>query len=157
MKEREKAYIAFFSMLLGEFRKHVDFLIKEISPIGASWMVIQNIPSSGPVMGYFTFTFSRSRRFRVELYLDLMDQEKTKAAFDLLYQQKERFKFEFGEIEWERLDNRRASRLAIYHDGYILDKKKHPELIKWAAMAMVKFRDALNDPAEEAILKVVGK
>jgi hypothetical protein len=85
-----------------------------------------------------------------------LDQIETKAVFDRLYAKKEQIEKQTGEIEWERLDNRRASRLALYHDGYIGDEKKHPELIKWAATGMVKFYKSLIEPVEKAIREVKG-
>ncbi|HLO16074.1 MAG TPA: DUF4268 domain-containing protein, partial [Anaerolineales bacterium] len=101
--------------------------------------------------------FTRTKKLRVELYLDLGDQEQTKAVFDKLLAQKDKFQSQLGQLEWERLDNRRASRIGIYHDGYILDERKHPELRNWAADTMVKFYDVIADPAEQAIQEVKGR
>ena len=153
IREREKAYITFFSKLLDEFRRKADFPIREASPDGASWIVIQTIPRDGASFGSFTFSFSRDKRLRVELYLDLADKEQTKAAFDKLFAQNAQFETQVGEIEWERLNNRRASRLAVYHDGHIMDEEKHAELRKWAATTMVNFYNTLVEPAEAAILE----
>ncbi|MCJ7585825.1 MAG: DUF4268 domain-containing protein [Anaerolineales bacterium] len=155
IKEREKAYIAFFSKLLEELRRIADFPVKDVSPDGTSWIVIKTIAQQGGVTSYFTFSFTRDKRFRVELYLDLVDKAQTKAVFDKLFFQKKQIESTVGPIEWERLDNRRASRLALYHEGQISDEKKHPELQKWAAEMMVKFYSALAKPAEEAISEVV--
>ncbi|HLO28289.1 MAG TPA: DUF4268 domain-containing protein [Anaerolineales bacterium] len=157
IREREKAYITFFSKLLDEFRKKSDFPIRDISPDGASWMVIQTIPRGAATNGLFSFSFTRTKKLRVELYLDLGDQEQTKAVFDKLLAQKDKFQSQLGQLEWERLDNRRASRIGIYHDGYILDERKHPELRNWAADTMVKFYDVIADPAEQAIQEVKGR
>lgn len=154
IREREKAYITFFSKLLDEFRKKADFSIREASPDGASWIVIQSIPRSGASFGSFTFSFSRDKRLRIELYLDLGDKTQTKDVFDKLFEQRERFASELGEIEWERLDNRRASRLALYRGGHIAEPKEHTELRKWAAETMVKFYNTLVEPAEKAIREV---
>lgn len=151
IREREQAYIKFFSNLLDELKK-VDFPIKKVSPDGASWIVIQTLPRIGGSFGSFTFSFSRDKRLRVELYLDLGDREKTKEAFDQLFGQKDQIENQAGVIEWERLDSRRASRLALYHEGQISDEKKHPELRKWAVETMVKFYHALLEPADKAIL-----
>lgn len=153
IREREKAYITFFSQLLEELRK-TPFLTREVSPDGASWMVVQTIRRDGTTPGMFTFSFSRDRRLRVELYLDLGEQTQTKQVFDKLFAQQEQLEFTLGELVWERLDNRRASRLAIYHEGHITDETGHPELRKWAAETMVKFYNTLLEPAEKAILEV---
>lgn len=154
IREREKAYITFFSKLLDEFRKKADFSVREASPDGASWIVIQSIPRSGASFGSFTFSFSRDKRLRIELYLDLGDKTQTKDVFDKLFEQREKFESELGEIEWERLDNRRASRLALYRGGHIAEPKEHTELRKWAAETMVKFYNTLVEPAEKAIREV---
>jgi len=155
IKEREKAYIAFFSKLLEELRRIADFPVKDVSPDGTSWIVIKTIAHQGGVTSYFTFSFTRDKRFRVELYLDLVDKAQTKAVFDKLFFQKNQIESTVGPIEWERLDNHRASRLALYHEGQISDEKKHPELRKWAVEMMVEFYSALAKPAEEAISEVV--
>ncbi|HNC08981.1 MAG TPA: DUF4268 domain-containing protein, partial [Anaerolineales bacterium] len=75
-------------------------------------------------------------------------------AFDLLLEQKEEIEKEFGPIEWERLDNRRASRLAVYKDGQITDKDLLPELINWAVDILSKMHKALTERAEKAIQNV---
>ncbi len=156
IEEREKAYIAFFSKLLKELRRMANFPVKDVSPDGTSWIVIKTILSQGGVNSYFTFSFARDKRFRVELYLDMVDKAQNKAVFDKLFLQKDQIESTVGPIVWERLDNRRASRLAIYHEGHISDVKNHPELVKWAAEMMVKFYNALVKPAEDAIIEVVN-
>lgn len=103
------------------------------------------------------FSFSRERRLRVELYLDLGDKEQTKAVFDKLAGRKAELEQELPDIEWERLNNRRASRIALYHDGHILEEDNHEELRKWAAGTMVKFYNEFVDLADEAIREVKGE
>jgi CBS domain-containing protein len=157
IREREKAYITFFSKLLDEVRKKASSPIRDVSPDGASWMVLYTIPRGASTNGSFSFSFTRTKKLRVELYLDLGDQEETKSVFDKLLVEKAKFESELGPVEWERLDNRRASRIGIYHDGQILDGRNHPELRKWAAETMVKFYDVIVGPAEQAILQVKSR
>ena len=157
IREREKAYISFFSKLLEELRENADFPVKEVSPDGASWIVIRSLPTSGGSFGIFTFSFSRDKRLRVELYLDLGNQDQTKAVFDQLFEQKDNFESLVGDIEWERLNNRRASRLALYHPGHIYEEEQHTDLRKWAVETMIKFHNALVEPADSAILAVKNK
>ena len=48
-------------------------------------------------------------------------------------------------LSWERLDNRRASRLAVYHavpSSPPLDE--NPQLASWAVEAMVRWNDVLR-------------
>ena len=155
IKEREKAYISFFSSLLDELRKKADFAIKDAYPDGTSWIIVQTIPSGGPAYGSFNYSFSRDWRFRVELYLDLPVQHKTKAVFDKLLAQKGSVEAQIGEVSWERLDERNASRITLYHEGHISEVKKHAELRKWAVDTMMKFYQVLRGPAEQAIGEVI--
>lgn len=149
IQEREKAYITFFSKLLDELRKKSKIPLRDVSPDGASWVVINTILSNN----LFVFSFSRDKRMRVELYLDLGNQDQTKLVFDRLFEQKESIEKQTGPIEWERLNHRRASRLAIYHAGSITEPKGHAELRQWAVDTMIKFYNALAGPAEAAILE----
>jgi hypothetical protein len=75
IKEREKAYIDFFSELrqrLGE----TDFPLKKLSPDGQSWFPIAALPEGGPQRSYILASFTRDKRFRVEFYIDVFDQAK---------------------------------------------------------------------------------
>jgi hypothetical protein len=72
--------------------------------------------ASGPMHSY-TLVFARDG-YRVEVYLDAQDYERTKALFDQLAEQRADIEERLGfELTWERLDNRRGSRLATYHPG----------------------------------------
>lgn len=157
IKEREKAYIDFFSMVLTELNKKANFPVKNVSPDGSSWMVVADVPNSSPKYGSFVFAFTRGNRFRVELYLDLYDQEKTKMVFDAIHKQKDELEAKMGSINWERLNEKRASRIAIYNEGHIFDKKEKLQQLKnWAVELMIIFYDSLAYIAENEILRVIN-
>jgi hypothetical protein len=62
-------------------------------------------------------TFSREGP-RVELYLDYGDAIRTKQVFDLLHEQRQAVEEAVGKpLSWARLDQRQASRVALYTDG----------------------------------------
>lgn len=57
---------------------------------------------------------------RVELYIDSGDKVKNEQLFDCLLQCKQEIEAALGiEPQWERLDSRRACRIAVYRDGDI--------------------------------------
>jgi hypothetical protein len=56
------------------------------------------------------------------------------------------------EISWERLDDKRASRIALYHPGSVTDDESAlAELRSWATERMVRFHKAFAEPAEQAL------
>jgi CBS domain-containing protein len=153
IKERELAYIAFFSALLAGFREAAEYPVRDASPDGASWMHILNLPRNGRQLATVVFAFSRGKRFRVELYIDTGHQDENKAVFDALHNQRNVIEQEVGaELSWERLNKKRASRIAIYADGSITDsEEKLARLREWAVEAMLRFQRAIVERADAAL------
>ena len=79
---------------------------------------------------------------RAELYIDLGDSGQNKALFDALLGSRETIEREFGEpLQWERLDDRRASRIAIYRQGSIEnDTQSLQEIKAWAIDHLLRFK-----------------
>ena len=62
----------------------------------------------------YSASFNRDAKARVELYLD-MDKDSNKALFDHLFLEREAIEAQFGgALEWQRLDNNKASRIAVF-------------------------------------------
>jgi hypothetical protein len=85
----------------------------------------------------------------VELYLDEADPATNKAAFDQLYQQREVIEATFGgQLYWQRLDDKRASRVSFSVLGGWVDKGTWPSAIEQAVAGMKQFYGALADSVE---------
>ena len=57
-------------------------------------------------------------RAGIDLYIDVGDQERNKAIFDALLEERETIESEFGApLDWRRLDDKRSSRVVILYDG----------------------------------------
>jgi hypothetical protein len=154
IKERERAHIDFFSALQGRLRQTKKFQVKPISPDGQSWLVAASLPEGGPQSLFFNFSFARNKRLRVELYIDTIDQEKNKYIFDQLYAKRDDLERVMGkELSWERLSDKRASRIALYHPGAITnDEETLAHLRNWAADAMVRLYETLAEPVQKALI-----
>lgn len=90
----------------------------------------------------YSTSFSRGGKVRVEIYLDCRDKQKNEQLFDCLLAQKEQIESAVGHsLEWERLDERRACRIAVYRDGEIdADTTTLVEISEWAIQCLLKFK-----------------
>ena len=90
----------------------------------------------------YSVSFAQGGRVRVELYIDCGDKEKNEHLFDCLAQHKQEIVSSLGvELEWERLDSRRACRVAVYRDGDIdADSEMLAEIRKWTIQNLLKFK-----------------
>jgi hypothetical protein len=156
IREREAAYIGFFSALQADVRETTEFPLRELSPDGHSWQTAASLPEKGPKYLHFVFAFARGKRFRIELYIDTMDVDKNKLVFDRLHADRDRFHATLGEeLSWERLSEKRASRIALYHPGTVMDDEETlAQLRAWAVAAMARFYGALAEPVVQALIAV---
>jgi hypothetical protein len=59
---------------------------------------------------------------------------------------------EFGEkLEWERLDNRTASSIAIYRVGSIMDAPQTEEIKEWAIDRLLQFKAVFGPKLTELV------
>ena len=150
IKDRERLYIHFFSTLLTELRMRAPYQLKPVSPDGQHWIAIAGLPEPRQAV-LFLFVFNRKRKFGVQLYIDTIEQHENKQIFDQLFSHKETIEAALGEeLSWERLDDRRASRIALYHDGTITDNEDRlAQLREWAVNAMVRFQDVMHKSVDD--------
>ncbi len=83
----------------------------------------------------------------VELYIDVKDQEKNKAIFDELLQQKTAIEAELGEpLHWQRLDKKRACRIAwtLYDSVRLSEPDTWPALQDKMIDAMIRLDKVLR-------------
>ena len=84
---------------------------------------------------------------RAELYIDRGDKEENKFVFDELEKNKEKIESDFGgELVWERLDSKRASRIKVETNGNVTDKEQWDGMIEFMTDSMVNLESALKLP-----------
>ena len=77
----------------------------------------------------------------MELYIDSTDRDRNKRAFDKLEQQKAVLESELEPLEWERLENRRASRISVLRPGSIDDDQEALEGVsRWMIDRLLAFK-----------------
>jgi len=156
IREREKAYIDFFSVLLEQLRKKTNFPLRQVSLDGTNWVVCQTISTPGYIVGQFVFSFAQRKQFRVEFYIDTYEKETTKKVFDLIYGQKSEIEERLGELNWERISDKRASRIAQYHGGAITDSTESlNQLRDWAVNHMSSFYKVIEPIATKVFKEIL--
>jgi len=145
-----EAYRAYFQVAIDELREKYKFSnARKGQP--QSWYSF--------AAGYSGLTygmcFALGNRVRTEFYIDQGDEQKNKALFDLIYQDKEAIESQFGEkLEWERLDEKRACRIAIYRDGSIEDDPaKLKEIREWSIQKLLKLKEVFHTNLKKYLKK----
>lgn len=134
---RGRAYQAFFQRLVDELREKHNFTrARATGP--------QNWYSFASGVGGVTYnaSFASGGRCRGEIYIDLGEQEKNKALFDRLAAEQTQLETAFKEpLSWERLEQRRASRIAVYRPGTIDDPLETLEEVRaWLIDHLLRFK-----------------
>lgn len=141
VSNRNQSYQQFYEELLGRyFNKHMQQ--RRIKALAQSWVGF----GAGRSNLAFNWTFRNVNRFSVELYISTPDQEKNKEYFDKIKELTN--DPEMNELSWERLNDRIASRVAVYTDGDVRqalsDETEKERLIQWGITWMDKFTKKLG-------------
>lgn len=140
----------FWTKLLKDLNSKIT-LFQNISPSNYHWI------SAGSGVRGVGYNFAISKKYAlVELYIDRGDYDENKLVFDTLYSMKEEIESRFGgSLEWDRLDDKRASRIKYQNQDFnVFDKEQWPEMIKFMSDGMVRFEEALKDPLKKVNKKL---
>jgi CBS domain-containing protein len=140
-------YPLFFTDVVERFKKERPGVTRATAVRTDNWWSF----SAGRSGFNFGWVLPREPVLRVELYIDLGDQAINKTAFDMIHQQKDAIEQEIGEpLKWERLDERRASRISISRPTQLVASPEQLEQSKaWAVTLMLKFLDAFQPRIRE--------
>ncbi len=147
LSERREAYRTFFRSLLERLREEHRFTNARAGQ-PQSWYYF----STGVRGINYGASFAQGGRARAEMYIDTPDLDENKRLYDTLLAQKDGVEQTYGEqLSWERLDNRRASRVAVYRSGSIDDAEEELKVIEdWLVEKLLKFKAAVLPVLSEA-------
>jgi uncharacterized protein DUF4268 len=102
--------------------------------------------AAGP-FGFYDVAFTANGAVRAGVYLDMQERNATKRLFDDLFAERLAIETAVGRIlSWERLDDRRASRIVDYREVRDLSNRDERRAVAdWAAETVVKLMEALDD------------
>lgn len=114
---RAEAYREYFQELIDELREKHGFTSARVGQ-PQNWYSF----ASGFSGVTYSASFAQGGRVRVEVYIDVGDVEENKRLFDWLAEDREGIEGGYGQpLDWERLNDRRAARIAVYCPGSIED------------------------------------
>ncbi len=141
LAERHKKRLEFWEGLLGKSRSRGIRLFENVKPSKENWIGTGS-GKSGLWYNYVILMHAS----RVELYIDTGDGDENKRIFDQLFSQKKEIEAKGIPIVWQRLDDKRASRIYVQVSENIglRDEDKWDKLQNDMIDTMVKFEEALG-------------
>jgi hypothetical protein len=142
-RDRERAYINFFNAVQNRLREHPDFPLHPSNPIGANWLTLAHFSEKKLRL---SLSFALRQRLRLEAYIDTGDGEENARIFETLSRHRAAIDSGVGHpLEWESLENRRASRIALYTEGSLNDEpEKLERLVDWSVENALRFYQTLK-------------
>jgi len=128
-------YHEFFTKFLTELKQRKPHFTNAKSVGYDSWFSF----GSGKTGFNYSIAFRGGNRFSCELYIDMNDKSQNKAKFEELTHYKSEVTDALGELSWERLDEKRACRIAAY-----MDTTSDDSMIDWAIMTLIAFKDTFT-------------
>lgn len=142
ISETNKRYLEFYSKLVDEYKK-IDPKWRKVKPQLQSWLSF----GAGKSGLWFGWAFRSNNRFSIELYIDTGNRDENKKIFEKLERYKEEIDKEIKDLVWEKMEEKRACRIAIYKNlkGNIksLSEEDYSEIIGWASETMKKFKNVM--------------
>ncbi|WP_158217313.1 DUF4268 domain-containing protein [Halorubrum sp. Ib24] len=140
--ERELLQEQFWEELLKKSNDRFT-LFKTISPKQQGWL-----GKGGTGIGGVAYTYLiQNDRAGVELYIDSDSGERNEKIFDALRNQAAEIEDEFGsELDWQKLENKRACRIQKeVADSGLRDKEEWNRIQEEMVDAMVRFENAIGE------------
>lgn len=150
LSPKAEAYRNFFQSTIDILReKHLFTNAKVGQP--QNWYSF----ASGFSSHSYSAVFTQGNKVRVELYIDFGDYAQNKHFFELLLDDRKAIETELGTaLEWEKLEDKRASRIGLYRSGSILDSKAElDEIQAWIINKLTSFKKIFTPVIKKAIKK----
>lgn len=138
ISSKGEKYRSYFQSLIDELRKKHKFTGAKVGQ-PQSWYSF----STGIKGIYYGANFAMGGKARTEIYIDQGDYDQNKNLFDALKNELIEIENKYGSsFEWERLDDKRSCRIALYCDGTIDASDSELEQIrKWHIDNLLKIKE----------------
>ena len=141
VSERNERYRDFFQSLVDTLREEHRFTnARKAQP--NNWYSF----SAGHGRVKYGANFAMGGRARIELYIDSFDEDWIERLFDHLLAHQTDIESELAaSLDWERLEDRKASRIAVVRPGSIDDDDDTlKEIQDWMVERLLKFKEVFG-------------
>ncbi len=144
LKTRHKLRLEFWKQMLPLFNSKSN-LFSNISPSKDSWI------SAGSGVSGVGLNFVVSKNYaRAEVYMSRSVAEENKFIFDKLLEQKEAIELKTGQLEWQRLDSKKARRIKQELKNVSLyEKDDWDKMTEFMMDSMIKIEEAFKKPLQK--------
>ncbi len=129
--KKQQFYHDFFKTFLEKLKAQHPGMTNAKSVGYDSWFGF-GVGHSGYVLN---IAFRGGNRFSVELYIDANDKETNKVRFDKLLERRAEIEHSLEQLSWERLDDKRACRIAAY-----MNVTEDDIMVEWGIKRLVAFK-----------------
>lgn len=153
LKNRHYLRIEFWTKFIKEMNKK-SHSFQNISPSKDNWL------GTGSGVSGVGFNVVISNYYaRTEVYMSRSVKEENKLIFDELFKQKETLETKFGkELEWERLDEKKAARIkSELKDVDYFNKNDWDKMIDFMIEAYEKIESTFKEPLSKINKSLKGK
>ena len=137
------------------FQRLIDKLREEYKFTGARVGQAQNWYSFASGIAGITYgaNFAMGNRARTEIYIDTGDCDRNKQLFDVLRSEATALEHAFGSsLDWERMDSKRGSRIAVYRDGAIdCPDSELEEILAWHTENLLTFKRVFGERVKQEL------
>jgi len=148
---KSEAYRNFFQGVIDDLREIHKYTSARLAQ-PQSWYSFSS-GNSGVTYGP---AFAQGKRVRVEVYIDLGDADINKALFDELLKDKDAIEADCQtKLDWDRLDEKRASRISVSKSGVIeASEDELREIHAWMIDNLLKFKKAFSSRVKACLKKI---
>lgn len=148
LKERHHLRLDFWRKAIDSFRESPYRLFDKKSPSKDHWL-----PAGSGLSGcQYNLLFGKDF-IGVELSLQSSNQSRNKLIYDHLFEQKNQIELDFQQnLKWERLPERKSSRIQHYLEIDTSNKNKWNEIIQWLISHMQKLEIACTKTLDDSRL-----
>ena len=144
LTQTQKLRHTFWAKALEALRARGISRYENISPSRDHWLA----SSTGVAGCGYNMIFGKNLA-RVDLYLTRPQADENKRIFDLLNLEKQEIEGRFGaELNWQRLDDKKACRISFPRSFNGFDEENWPEMIDWLCEHIVKLEKAFSEPLD---------